>query len=264
MYRILLVDDEEIERLGLRKIITEEMGMDSVVIEEAENGRVAIMKAAEFRPNIIFMDIKMPGIDGIEATEEIKRMDKFVKVIMVTAFEAFEYAKQAVKLGVNDYLLKPYSNQEIIHVLNNVINDISIERKNRNHQIKLRDNYNRALSIIQSREITSLIVGNGGFEMTMYTEDKLGVYEKPSYVMVLEFTGEKIMNDDKQKIMSFVANQLSMAVTQSFVGIIHLEQLPILIQVEKQDKEKESVMSQSVKIAQILIEKSSNSLHVSR
>ena len=165
MYRILLVDDEEIERLGIKKIITEEMGTDSVMIEEAENGRMAIMKAAEFRPNIVFMDIKMPGIDGIEATEEIKKLDNTVKVIMVTAFEAFEYARQAVKLGVKDYLLKPCSNQEIIDVLHNVINDIAIERQNRNHQINLKDNYKRALSAIQSREITSLIVGNGDFGM---------------------------------------------------------------------------------------------------
>ena len=62
----------------------------------------------------------MPGIDGIEATEEIKKMDKTVKVIMVTAFEAFDYARQAVSLDVKDYLLKPCSNQEIIDVLHNV------------------------------------------------------------------------------------------------------------------------------------------------
>ena len=223
MYRILLVDDEEIERLGIKKIITEEMGKDSIMIEEAENGRMAIMKAAEFRPNIVFMDIKMPGIDGIEATEEIKKLDNTVKVIMVTAFEAFEYARQAVKLGVKDYLLKPCSNQEIIDVLDNVISDIASEKQNRNHQINLKDNYKRALSIIQSREITSLIVGNGDFGMTTDNEDNwLGVYERPSYVMVLEFASGKIVNDDKQKIMDFIANQLRMTVTQSFVSIIDI------------------------------------------
>ena len=256
MYRILLVDDEEIERLGIKKIITEEMGKDSIMIEEAENGRMAIMKAAEFRPNIVFMDIKMPGIDGIEATEEIKKLDNTVKVIMVTAFEAFEYARQAVKLGVKDYLLKPCSNQEIIDVLDNIISDIASEKQNRNHQINLKDNYKRALSIIQSREITSLIVGSGDFGMTTDNEDNwLGVYERPSYVMVLEFASGKIVNDDKQKIMDFIANQLRMTVTQSFVSIIDLDQVPILIQVERHDKEKESTMSQAVRIAQFLIEK---------
>ena len=93
------------------------------------------------------------------------------------------------------------------------INEITIERQNRNHQINLRDNYKRALSMIQSREITSLIVGNGDFRMASDDEDNwLDVYEKPSYVMVLEFASGKIMNDDKQKIMDFIANQLSMTV----------------------------------------------------
>ncbi|MBS4197167.1 response regulator [Lederbergia citri] len=249
MYRILLVDDEAIERMALKKII---ISWKDAIIEEAENGRMAIVKAAEFRPDIIFMDIKMPGIDGLEATEEIKKLDNAVKVIMVTAFEAFEYARHAVRLGVNDYLLKPSSDQEIIEVLTKVTNQIERERHHRNDQLSLKDNYNRALSIIQSREITSLIVGNDASESVAFEENWIKVYEKPSYVMVVEF-GDTVSGEEKQNIADFIKDQLSISRSQSFVGAIHLNQLPILIQPD--DRENESIMSQSLKIGKRLIEK---------
>ncbi|MBS4202226.1 response regulator [Bacillus sp. FJAT-49732] len=249
MYRILLVDDESIERMALKKIIT---SWSDAIIEEAENGRMAIVKAAEFRPDIIFMDIKMPGIDGIEAAEEIKKMDNSVKVIMVTAFEAFEYARHAVRLGVNDYLLKPSSDQEIIDVLRKVTNEIAIERHHRNDQLNIREHYNKALSIIQSREITSLIVGNDVSESVDFEGNWISAYEKPSCVVVVEF-GDTATGDEKQKISAFIKDQLSISDSQSFVGTIHLNQLPILIQLT--DKENESIMSQSLRIGKNLIDK---------
>ncbi|MCR2822520.1 response regulator [Lederbergia panacisoli] len=250
MYRILLVDDEAIERIALKKIIT---AWNDAIIEEAENGRTAIVKAAEFRPDIIFMDIKMPGIDGIEATSEIKKMDSNVKVIMVTAFEAFEYARHAVRLGVNDYLLKPSSDQEIIEVLTKVTNEIEIERHNRNDQLNLKENYNRALSIIQSRVITSLIVGNDVAEKMNFAENWTSVYEKTSFVIVLEF-GDELSGDEKHKIANYISNQLSISENICFVGEIHLNQLPILIQLCNGGHD-ESIMSQSLKIGSYLIEK---------
>ena len=74
MYRILRVDDEELERNALRAIINK--GIDSIIeIEEAINGREAIVKSKSFNPDIIFLDIKMPGINGIEAARIIKEKD---------------------------------------------------------------------------------------------------------------------------------------------------------------------------------------------
>lgn len=256
MYRILLVDDEEIERLALKKTITESVIGTKVELKEANNGRIALMKLAEFRPNIVFLDIKMPGIDGIEAAEEMKKMDKSVKIIIVTAYESFKYAKQAVKLGVDDYLLKPTAKEEIIEVLTKVVGEIELERRKRDDRIELRDNYRRALSIIQSREITSLIVGNEGvIGWSGDGEDWLPIYEIPSYVMVLEFGNGQTENNQRHNIRNFIENQLIMILTKSFVGEIHMNQLPILVQISEEEKDQESMMSLAIKNGKVLIEK---------
>lgn len=104
--RILIADDELLERQAMKKFIRENFSeMD--VVGEAANGRMAIELAEKLQPNIIFMDIKMPGINGLEAIEQIYAAQPSVKFILVSAYNTFEYAKQAMQYGIKDYLLKP-------------------------------------------------------------------------------------------------------------------------------------------------------------
>ena len=138
MHKILIVDDEKIERQGLKKIIGEFFSADSIEIKEADNGRLAIMKAEEFRPDVVFMDIKMPGIDGVEAVKEIKKTNQDIQIIMVTAFDTFEYARQVMRLGVKDYLLKPTTKEEIIKPLIEIFEKIEKEKKKRTEDIILK------------------------------------------------------------------------------------------------------------------------------
>ena len=98
MLNILIVDDEVLERTALTKIINNS-SEDVLVIGEAPNGRMAIEMAQEHRPDIIFMDIKMPGIDGVQAVKAIKKIDPSIRFIMVSAFNTFEYAKEVMQQG---------------------------------------------------------------------------------------------------------------------------------------------------------------------
>ncbi|MCM2536206.1 response regulator [Neobacillus pocheonensis] len=157
MLKILLVDDEVLERKGLAKMITDAIE-DIRVIGEAANGRKAIEMAEEHRPDIIFMDIKMPGIDGVQAVKEIKKLLPSTRFIMVSAFNTFEYAKEVMQQGVKEYILKPSRKQDILAAIERVSTEILEDRKQRDEQQSLRENLDRAVSIAQKEWVSSLLI----------------------------------------------------------------------------------------------------------
>ncbi|WP_246880461.1 response regulator [Sporosarcina sp. 6E9] len=128
--RILIADDELLERKAMKKFIQDNF-RDMEVVGEAVNGRKAIELAKETEPDVIFMDIKMPGINGLEAIEKIHAMRPRIKFVLVSAYDTFEYAKQAMQFGIKDYILKPGNKEEIISALfrlkKEVLNEAKIE-----------------------------------------------------------------------------------------------------------------------------------------
>lgn len=101
--KVLLVDDHHVVREGLRRILELDDGI--TVIGEARSGEEAIVKAVALSPDVIIMDLKMPGMDGIAATREIKQKLPEVNVLVLTLY-AEDFVKQAVEAGVSGYLLK--------------------------------------------------------------------------------------------------------------------------------------------------------------
>ena len=126
--KILIADDEMLERKAMKKFITNNF-KDMNVIGEAENGRRAIELASILKPDIIFMDIKMPGINGLEAIEQIQVGQPTIKFILVSAYDTFDYAKQAMQFGIKDYILKPGKKEEIVKALFRVKKEIVKEAK---------------------------------------------------------------------------------------------------------------------------------------
>ncbi|WP_066070261.1 response regulator transcription factor [Neobacillus soli] len=131
MINILIVDDERVERMALKQII--EQGMGNIkIVGEAENGLRAIRLAEELKPDLILMDIQMPGMDGLAAIKEINRKNSAIQYIIVSAYETFEYARQALRLGVKDYLLKPSRIDTIIETVQSVTKRIQREKDESN------------------------------------------------------------------------------------------------------------------------------------
>src|SRR5690625_2121339 len=102
---------------------------DLTVVGEAVNGRKAIELAETTQPDIIFMDIKMPGINGLEAIGEINEKYPAIKFILVSAYDSFDYAKEAMQYGIKDYILKPAKKEEIVKTLFRLQQEITLERK---------------------------------------------------------------------------------------------------------------------------------------
>lgn len=119
-YRILIADDEPIERAVIGKAVRNYFG-DDVEVFEAVNGREAIEIFRRENCQIAVLDISMPGIDGLEAAEEIRKESESCSIIFLTAYDEFDYAKRAIKVRALDYLLKPSTREELIMVLEEAI-----------------------------------------------------------------------------------------------------------------------------------------------
>lgn len=117
MIKILIVDDEEMARSVICNILGKHFH-DSVVLFKASNGKEAVKIALAEKVNIVFMDIEMQVMDGIQAGRSIKEQMPECSVIFLTAYAQFSYAKQAISLGASEYLLKPVESREVIMVVN--------------------------------------------------------------------------------------------------------------------------------------------------
>ncbi|MEH7379481.1 response regulator [Bacillus sp. JJ1533] len=153
--KVIIVDDELFERKAIKKIIQKECP-DVDVIDEAPNGRIAIEKATQLKPDIMLMDIKMPGIDGVEAVKQIKQLHPDIKFIMVSAFNTFEYAKEVMQQGVKEYILKPSRKDDILAAIRRVQEEIEEERRQAEAQSELKNRMKELLALAQKEGITSI------------------------------------------------------------------------------------------------------------
>ncbi|MNI10387.1 HTH-type transcriptional regulator YesS [compost metagenome] len=149
MYRLLIVDDEALEREGLEWII-QHMLPDTFHLIHAENGRMAIEQAEEHRPHIVMMDVNMPGIQGLAAIREIKKRLPDTKFVLVTAYDYFAYAKEALTLGVKEYLLKPTKREQVIQTLKILVEELEQEKNKRKDELELRDKVSQLLPLVEN------------------------------------------------------------------------------------------------------------------
>lgn len=119
MCRMLIVEDELIERMVLKKTLLKKF--QDCEILEAENGREALDIFRSGGLDIAILDIEMPGIKGIEVAERMRRESRDICIIFLTAYDKFEYAKKAISVKAMEYLLKPYSEREIVSVVEEAV-----------------------------------------------------------------------------------------------------------------------------------------------
>ena len=113
MYNILVAEDELLERKVLCKFLKRSME-DRCTVLEAGNGREAVELFEQYHPAVAILDIRMPGLTGLEAARIIRQSGKPCVILFLTAFDKFEYAREVISLRAMDYLLKPYSEQELL------------------------------------------------------------------------------------------------------------------------------------------------------
>ncbi|GAB6085362.1 response regulator [Alkaliphilus crotonatoxidans] len=115
MFKVLLVDDEYLVRRALQIVIDEMEEFE--IVGAAENAKEAMGLYESLKPDYVLMDIMIPGFNGLQVSQWIKNKNKHTTIIILTAYSNFEFAQQAIQIGVNDYLLKPYSPEKIKEVM---------------------------------------------------------------------------------------------------------------------------------------------------
>lgn len=127
--RILIVEDEKHERLYLEKIISQIPCETSLDIRSVGTGIEFVQTAIEWNPDLVFLDIKIPDKNGLEALEKLRRKGFKNHVIVISAYDFFEYAQTSVSLDVSYYLLKPVSKEEIMGIFNKIYEKIKKEEQ---------------------------------------------------------------------------------------------------------------------------------------
>ncbi|MDR9743922.1 response regulator [Paenibacillus taichungensis] len=156
MYRVLLVDDEEDVREGLVVEVDWE-ALDLRIVGLAENGREALEMAERVEPDIVVTDISMPFMDGLELAKRLRERNPLVKVVILTGYDEFDYARQAVSLSVDEYLLKPFSAGHLTELLTRLRAQMAAEVAEREDVQQLRDHYYTSLPLLQADLMATLL-----------------------------------------------------------------------------------------------------------
>ena len=128
MYKVFFVDDEASMRAGIRESIDWD-NTHFTLAGEAPDGEMALSLMQEIMPDILITDVRMPFMDGIELARQVKKTMPWVKIVILSGHDEFEYAKQAIAIGVEDYLLKPVTSGTLMETLNEIADRIDKERR---------------------------------------------------------------------------------------------------------------------------------------
>lgn len=118
MAKIMVVDDQ----FGIRSMLFETFREEQYEVEMAENGAEALRLFIDFEPNLILMDVKMPGMDGIETLRQIRALDRQVSVIMMTGYGDIQNMEQTKELGTINYVSKPFDLFELRERVSEILN----------------------------------------------------------------------------------------------------------------------------------------------
>lgn len=203
MLKILIVEDEEIIRNGLKHAI-DWLAIGCVVVGTAKDAEEGLLFIKERKPDIVIADICMPQVSGLEMIEEGLKCGYFYSIVL-TGYSEFKYAKQAIKMGVIDYLLKPVDGEELVQVVNKIKRQITEKKE-----------------VFIGREISIDNRFEKIFNMAGKSED---VYVKRTYEIIKERYHEKLsingVADELNVSPSFLSRRIRLNLNATFVDVLN-------------------------------------------
>ncbi len=184
MYRLMIAEDEMIERIVLKKMLLKKFGEECQVFE-AQNGNEAIEIFKREDIQVVILDIGMPGMNGIQAAEIMRKEKKDCCIIFLTAYDRFEYAKKAISIRAMEYLLKPYSQKEVLNVVEEALR-IAGEQEDKQGETKMHGEEEGA-KVPEEEESTHQALG----DESDFSGSRLSVLT----AMVEEYIRSNYMND---------------------------------------------------------------------
>lgn len=194
MYRVLIADDEGIA-IDSITFILEHAFENQCEIRSARTGRSVIELAETFRPDIAVMDIQMPGINGIEAIREIRKFSPQTIFLVVSAYDKFSYAKEAIDLGGAGYLTKPLERERFVDAMSGAMQQLDRERTRRSNDLRTMEKLESVVPLIETGFVYSLLLQDSSAEDIDQYRNLLEIREEAGYMLLIEFGDETEAND---------------------------------------------------------------------
>lgn len=217
--KLLIVEDERIEREALVRLISENFKNDIDLITTTDNGAQALTAIEKENYQLIITDINMPKLGGLQLLAEIRKHNPDVRVILLTGYDYFEYAQSAIRLGVDDFILKPATQHEIIERIQKVISLIDHDKSE--YRFSKTSRFKDIESILQSDMVYAILYNDLPQHIKHYF---LIFHMKAEYAFCLCFrrnqTSQKEMTDIKKEVKNYYENCFYESYFDNFVMFV--------------------------------------------
>lgn len=203
MTSVFVVDDESIVLDGIRSKIDWEANGFSF-LGEATDGEIALSMICELKPDILVTDIKMPFMDGLQLASIVKRKQPWIKIIILSGHDEFDYAKKAISIGIVDYLLKPFTPDELLESMNRAAEQIASERKQLSDIYKLKEELKSNEVLVKKEFLNNLVHGSANMSTVMQKCQELEIDLISRFYKVLISKIETDDNDALQESRSLL------------------------------------------------------------
>ena len=251
MYSVFAVDDEPIVLEGIRsKIDWEKHGF--VFAGEATDGEIALSMIQELKPDILITDIKMPFMDGLQLSAAVKRIQPWIKIIILSGHDEFDYAKKAISIGIEDYLLKPFTPDELLSSLTKTAQRIDTERKQLSDITKLKEELKSNEMLKKKEFLNNLVHGSEDAEDVMVKSQELGIsLISRFYKVLISRIQSRTGNTENQQEACSLLNSYSAAWQQAECFFHHSNLLVCIFKGASQEELDESIFHAAEAIGHI-------------
>lgn len=239
MIKVFLVEDEYAIREGIRKSVDwEKHGFE--LVGEAGDGEVAFPKIMKTQPDILITDIRMPFMDGLELSRLVKKEIPNIKIVVLSGYDDFNYAKEAISIGVEEYILKPVSGENLLKELGKIAEDIITRKKQEEARIKYLKDMEEIRILERQRFIHDMIDGRISMQESIDTGKRLGIDITAAYysVVLMQIFPKNPGGPDANEY-SGVNEEIYQNINDKFEGVDHVipyDQVgDVLVLLEKAD-----------------------------
>lgn len=226
MIKVLVAEDEHLERKAIKFYLNKFYADEIILTAEVSNGQEAFFQALEKEVDLVLMDIKMPKLTGLEAAEKLKKENPELEIIILTAHSEFEYARKSIQIGVSDYLVKPYLEEDFKKVINKSLTKIKNKSREKLRQQRLINRLQKITPILE-KEIILNVVYNTEFSLDKFLEHKQLLGIKSNKYMFLTLNSSNLEKIDqqffakyKQKLKQFIPGLISHNGLQNIIFLL--------------------------------------------
>lgn len=237
--KLMIAEDEEIERRAFRLMLGKNLP-EIDVTEDAVNGLDLVEKAMQVRPDIIVVDVEMPGINGLDAVKMLRQKGLKSKIIMHTAYNRFEYAQEALSSGADGYILKPIKKEKITNMIKQYVEEIKQERIREEEREHLAQKIEEISPIIAHDFMASICIGEIDESNLEVYLDILDIHFSQGFVITVHIPSKELTqyknkvekNEVKMKIVATIKSEAEQ-ICSCIVGPLMNDCVSIFVSVNK-------------------------------